>query len=274
MKAKQSSLRYVKHAFCNWWNYSALLLPVALSLISDNPAWLLIGAGLEIGYLYMQAGNPRYRRMVDSLFDDAREHDATGVRESVWQYLSDEHRRVYAGLEHEAARLEDDDVGTAQRRDPYYQDNRRKVQRLLISYLQLARAVSRYAQYIDGADEQRIRRDIERLQDEIGKAEERVREVKLKNVDVLGRRLAKLQKAHANLDYLSAQLETIEDTLHLVVEQAITLSDPRGSSMQIDNLLGNLEETEMLAAEMDAYLELQDGLTDEVIDIRGSLERD
>ncbi|MEZ5337106.1 MAG: hypothetical protein R3F46_02485 [bacterium] len=274
MSSRQPTVRYLRHAFGNWWNYSALLLGLALTLISGSPAWLLITAGLELGYLYMQLSNPRYRRMVDALSADDGTDALAEARESCWTEMPPEQRRVYEQLESEAARLDAEDTGSARSRDPYFVENRSKVQRLLISYLQISRAAARYGRYIGEADEQRIRRDIERLQAEARAAEERTGAVKLRNADVLSRRLAKLGQARANLDYLSAQLETIEDTLLLVVEQAITLSNPRGSSMQIDTLLGNLEETELLTAELDAYMELQEGLTDAVPDIRGSLERD
>ena len=41
-----------------------------------------------------------------------------------------------------------------------------------------------------------------------------------------------------------------------------TQSDPRGSTMQIDNLLYNLQETELISQEMESVLELEDGLDD------------
>jgi len=76
--------------------------------------------------------------------------------------------------------------------------------------------------------------------------------------------MEKLIKAKANCEYLLAQMETIEDTMKLVIDQAITLSDPKGMGLQIDTLLLNLQETELVAAEMESFTELEQGLSDEI----------
>jgi hypothetical protein len=88
--------------------------------------------------------------------------------------------------------------------------------------------------------------------------------VKLKNIEVLQRRLEKIHKARANREYLAAQLQTIEDTLRLAVDQAITLSDPQGAGVQVETLLQNLQDSEQLASELDSLLDLDLGLDDDL----------
>src|SRR5690606_23343935 len=110
------------------------------------------------------------------------------------------------------------------------------------------------------ADDEKITDNIQRLEREIESASERVVGIKKKNIDILKKRLEKLEKASSNLEFLRAQMETIEDTMHLVVDQTTTQSDPKGSSMQIDNLLFNLQETELIAQEMESVMEFEDGL--------------
>jgi hypothetical protein len=77
---------------------------------------------------------------------------------------------------------------------------------------------------------------------------------------VLKKRAEKVEKAKANSQYLAAQMETIADTLRLVVDQAITLSDPKGMGVQIDNLLSSLQDTEIVAAEMEGFEEFEQGM--------------
>jgi predicted RNase H-like nuclease (RuvC/YqgF family) len=178
--------------------------------------------------------------------------------------ISDDLQQSYEELAAMAARLQADDIETLSKRDPFFIENKRKVVVLLASYLKLAVAVTRYRGYLNSVDEEAIKVDIERLTGELESASEKIQKVKKKNISVLAERLDKVEKAKANSEYLGAQMETIEDTMSLVVDQAITLSDPKGMGTQIDNLLLNLKETELIAAEMESFSELEEGLDDEV----------
>jgi hypothetical protein len=51
----------------NWIGLGAILL---LSLV--EPAFLLLGVGLELGYLNVLSSSPRFRRVVDGLFLGSR----------------------------------------------------------------------------------------------------------------------------------------------------------------------------------------------------------
>ena len=257
---------YVKRAFQNWYNYGALILCGGLALILREPGWLLLGGGLELGYLYMMSGNPRFRRHVDSQIMAEQELDIEPLREQLWPHIEESLRQRYRELARLAERLEGETASELRKRDPFYIENKRKVAVLLANYLKIAMAVTRYNSYLSGVDQQGIVANIERLEQEISSADERVQQVKQKNIDVLRKRLDKLVKAKANSEYLIAQMETIEDTMQLVVDQAITLSDPRGMGSQIDNLLLNLQETELIAAEMEPFSELEHGF-DEVIEL-------
>lgn len=266
MSADHPWTTYVKRAFQNWYNYGALILLGGLALISWEPGYLLLGAGLELGYLYMMSTNPRFRRHVDSLITAERELDIEPLRELLWPRIEESLRQRYRELARLAERLEGETATELRKRDPFYIENKRKVAVLLANYLKIAVAVTRYKSYLSGVDQEGIVANVERLETEIAAADERVKKVKEKNIDVLRKRMDKLIKAKANSEYLIAQMETIEDTMQLVVDQAITLSDPKGMGTQIDNLLFNLQETELIAAEMETFTELEQGF-DEVIEL-------
>jgi len=264
MSQRYSWTTYLKHAFNNWYNYISIGLIIGLALIFKQEGLLYLGAAAEIVYLYMCVSNPRYLRYVDSLIGEERELDIEPLREHLWPLIEDSLRQRFTKLAELANKFEGETISTLQKKDPFYQENRRKVAVLLANYLKIAFAVTRYQAYLADVDPEEIQLDIERLEEEILDASERVQQVKKKNIEVLTKRLEKLKKASANCTYLSAQMETIEDTMKLVVDQAITLSDPKGTGMQIDNLLLNLQETELVAAEMESFDELEQGLTDEV----------
>lgn len=255
---------YLQKAFTNQYNLIALSLFAGLGVIVD-PGWLMIGGGLELLYLWMMAGNPRFMRHVDSLLEDEKALNYEALREKLWSQIDLEQRDKYRALEQQAIRISNDELPRGVRDDPFMQENQRKVATLLANYLRMAVAVTRYNRYLGSADRVKITENIERLEAELETASERVVGIKRKNIEVLQKRLDKLEKAESNLEFLKAQMETIEDTMHLVVDQMTTQSDPKGSSMQIDNLLFNLQETELIAQEMESVLELEDGLDDNYI---------
>jgi hypothetical protein len=259
MSGKYPFKEYLRQAFHNWYNYGLLILFGGLGLINGNLGWFLVGAALEIVALYNVAGDRRFQRYVDSVLEDEKELQVFGLRNSLWPYIADDLRAKYMDLEQLSARMRGDVTSFSKIKDPLIKDNIRKISVLLSSYLKLAVAVTRYRNYLDGVNESQIDGDIARLKKEMGGAEERVQEIKQKNIDILSKRLEKITKAAANVDYLGAQMETIADTMRLVVDQAITLSDPKGMSVQIDSLLTTLQDTDLIAAEMESLDELEAG---------------
>ena len=258
---------YLRWAFRNWYNYGALALVAGLGLLfwrNGGDGLIMLGGGLELLYLYFAASNPRFQRWVDSELAAEKELAIGALRDALWPSIEDSLRERYMTLEGLTARLTSDHMMLAAKNDPFLEDNIRKVKSLLANYLKIAAAVTRYRNYLSNVDEAYIANDIERLESEILGASERVQEVRRKNIDVLRKRLDKIEKARANCEYLRAQMDTIEDTLELSVDQAMTLSDPKGMGVQIDNLLHTLQETELVAAEMEGFSELEAALEDDV----------
>jgi len=267
MSQQNSFAVYLKHAFQNTYNYIGLGLSAGLALIFREPGWLYLGAAGEIIYLYMCLTSQRFMRHVDSIEGEEAELDIEPLRAHIWPMITNNLRERYNQLDQLTSRFREEKSATLKERDPFYQENRRKIKVLLANYLKIALAVTRYQEYLGGVDADEITENIERLKKEIPDSIERVQDVKKKNIEILTKRLQKLEKAVANSDYLNAQMETIEDTMRLVVDQAITLTDPKGMGLQIDNLLMNLQETELIAAEMDAYTELEQGMLDDVFEL-------
>lgn len=251
-------LKYIKRAFNVWGNYVFLGLGVLAGAFIHWGIFLVL-AGLELGYLYFRVSDQRYRRHVDSRLLEERVTDVEEFRSKLWPLLSDDARQGYQELSVLADKLDAADITATQKRDPYFKENQRKVKVLLINYLQMGAAVARYRDYLERTNPQQIEQEIAELEGELEGATTRVRSVKQKNIEILQKRRDKVERAEANYDYLRAQMDTIADTMELVVDQAITLSDPKGTGVQIDNLLNNLQTTDELATEMAAYEELQEG---------------
>jgi hypothetical protein len=252
---------YLKRAFCNWYNYGVLGLMGGLALIFQNEAPLYLALAGELVYLYMLISNPRYIRMIDAEISKENELNVVELRNRLWPYIDETYRARYLQLEQKANRLDDEDVSALRKRDPYYQQNLHKIAILLGSFLRIAVAVTRYNTYLRDINAEEIKANITRLEEEAKTADQRIQEVKTKNIEILTKRIEKLEKAKANSGYLQAQMDTIEDTMSLTIDQAITLTDPKGMGVQIDNLLANLQETELITSEMESFDELEAGLT-------------
>ncbi|MBN2082766.1 hypothetical protein JW859_11260 [bacterium] len=255
---------YLKHAFQNWYNYIAMGLAVGLALILKQEGIIYIGTAAELLYLYMCVSNPRYQRYVDSLLNEEDELDIEPLRLQLWPLINSELKLRYGKLAALTQKLDQKDVSAVIKRDPFFRENQRKIAVLLANYLKITVAVTRYQTYLADVDPTEIEENIARLEKEIPEAAERIQAIKQKNIEILQKRMEKLVKAKANCEYLLAQMETIEDTMKLVIDQAITLSDPKGMGVQIDTLLMNLQETELVAAEMETFSELEEGLSDEI----------
>ena len=268
MTPKNPFFVYVKAAFQDWYNYSGLLLCGGMALIFHNPGPVMFGAGLELAYLYYMATNPRFIRNVDAKLEDAKLLRIDVLRDKLWPYIDRQLQEKYQELEQMTQRMRSEYEGPGGRGDAMQEDNYRKIIMLLASYLKIARAVTRYRSYLESVNPEQIKKDIERLKKQCeGITEERILAVRKKNIDVLEKRLDKIEKAGANWSYLMAQMEAIEDTMRLVVDQAITLSDPKGTGIQIDNLLTTLNDTELVSSEMEYYDELEQGMAEDVIDL-------
>jgi hypothetical protein len=257
-------MEYVRRAFHNPYNYGCIMLALGLGVIDQNIGWVLIGTALEGLYLYFMASNPRFQRVVDSELEDQALVNVGKLKQSLWEYIDPSLRKRYSDIETMASRLKGDMENFAKIEDPLVKENLRKVATLMSSFLKLCVAITRYRNYLGTTDPKSLEKDITRLEEEALDADERVAAVKVKNVDVLKKRLEKITKARANVEYLAAQLETIEDTMRLVVDQAVTLTDPKGMSTQIDSLLYTLNDAELIAAEMEGFDELEAGLLSEI----------
>lgn len=264
MEPKYPFPTYLKHAFQNWYNYGGMILFGGLALILREPGWLFMGAGLEIGYLFMLSTNPRFQRVVDSELEDQKSLKVEEFAKSLWPHIDQDLRQRYTDLDNLSGRLSTDILPTSSDNRDMLKDNQRKVAVLLASYLKIAVAVTRYRHYLTGVNPDTINKDVARLTKEIDGADDRIKAVKQKNLEILKKRLEKIDKAKANCEYLAAQMEAIEDTMRLVVDQAVTLTDPKGMGTQIDNLLQTLQDTDLIAAEMEPYAEMEAGMSDEL----------
>ena len=265
-------LNYTKEALFNTWNLAFLITVVSvaagLGLVGVLPAWLpelilLVGSGAELMYLGVMPRNERFQRYVRAE-KRAKRYEAPSQRE-IFSRLRNQSQRRYAKL-----RKLKDQIRTNYQKLSYasqgiLSSHVNKIDGLLNSYLDLLHQRERYRDFMDSATEGRLLDSIDALKKDMADDPDRVRAVKQRRLKVLERRLARLRKAHENLEIIGAQLSTIEDVVRYIHEQSWTLQNPEEVTTQLDTLLQEVEETQSSIREIeDVFAAPSDYLDDEM----------
>jgi hypothetical protein len=90
------------------------------------------------------------------------------------------------------------------------------------------------------------------LQQSLTKDPPKVQDINKKRVEILNKRVEKYQKICENQEVVNAQCCAVEDVLHLVRDQSVTMRDPQQVTDQLDNLVRDVEGTEHTVQEMEA----------------------
>jgi hypothetical protein len=123
---------------------------------------------------------------------------------------------------------------------------------LLQGYARLLLVSSQQQQHLKGTDPNEIKREIAGLQKGMNNDAPRVQDINKKRVEILNKRLEKYQKICENQEVVNAQCSAVEDVLHLVRDQSVTMRDPQQVSDQLDNLVRDVEQTEQTVQQVEA----------------------
>ena len=123
---------------------------------------------------------------------------------------------------------------------------------LLNGYTRLLLAAAQQQQYLRSTDQNEIKREVVTLQKSLSSDPPRVQEINKKRVEILNKRLEKYDKLCENRKVVDAQCSAVEDVLHLIRDQSVTMRDPQQISDQLDNLVKDVEETEQTVQQVEA----------------------
>jgi hypothetical protein len=141
--------------------------------------------------------------------------------------------------------------------DPFAKDNLGKLDRLSISYIQMLVALTEYDQYVGLVDPESIERDLEAARLATEQSSASLRDVGLKQVELLEGRLERYRKAEHTMSLIRAQLKNVETTMKLLLDTAMTAADPKRVGRDIDIVLQNIRDSEILSAELASYDEME-----------------
>jgi len=135
-----------------------------------------------------------------------------------------------------------------------------KLDFLLSFYLRMRYSLTRYHNYFNSTDPERIQERIAMLEHEMKSGPERVQQIKARTRSVLEKRLDRYKKAVENRDLIDAQTETVQEVLQLLRDQSYSMRDPRSITEQIDGLVSSAEETERGVKDMEEILAMENDL--------------
>ncbi|MDQ7780711.1 MAG: hypothetical protein RDV41_13535, partial [Planctomycetota bacterium] len=235
--------RYLKKAFWNWHNLIPLIGLGVASVITENWGFLALAGGLESLWLYFLPQNRRFQRSVDAEANKEKKVEAEQERELMVRRLSQHDQERYRELDLICRKVQRQiDVADSLTR-PMLEQSLLKLDYLLASYLRMMCSLASIGEYLNSTSSDDIEESIKKLERDIkqGTTSDKVREVKKSNLDVLNQRLARVKRAEENRALLEANLQTLEDTLKLIRDDALTMANPAQVSAQIDNVIVEMQ---------------------------------
>ncbi len=243
---------FYQEAFLNPANLMFLAGFGALGLLFSG--FWYIGAAVELLYLGVVPGLSRSQRMVRSEANRGMELNWKEQEDGLLERLPSKERARYKMIQDLCAKIE----ARASSLDPsnsmLAEQNLAKLGYLQTSFLRMLAALALIREYLGETDPKQIERTAAKLRQEADAAPPKVRDVKLQNVSILEQRLTHVRKADEQRQFLEASLATLEDTLGLIGDNVVTMSNPSGIADQIDQVVTNMEENERLLGEMQSML--------------------
>jgi hypothetical protein len=133
--------------------------------------------------------------------------------------------------------------------EPVMGDQLAKLDFLLASYMRLAQEMGRFRTHLQGTPPGAVEKEAERIRERLSGAEGETAILVQQNLSVVEKRLEKLNAIRATAARLKTQLDTIEDTVRLINDQALTASATTGFDVDIDRVVGMVEATDASLAE-------------------------
>jgi len=237
-----------KEAFVNQYNLILLGFATAASVVTLSPVPLLAMAGLEMLYLTFVPETDFFKRHVEQKYLEFDEEEARSRMEQRLELLDRRQRARYESIsglidqtkdrfDQQGAGLGDQMIG--------------KLEVLNERFLWMMETANAYQRYLNDVDHTALTNSLADVELAIGQTQGRVQSSLRERRDVLKKRLNRLQRVMENNIVVNTQIATVEDIMRLIYESSMSMTDPRGITRQVDDLLIDLESTEETVFELD-----------------------
>jgi len=277
-KKKAGIIRYLKEAFMFRWNLLFFGGAVAAAIISPSPDIVLplVAAG-EVAYLAGLTTLPRFQAAIDakeraetSAFHRPQQPDAAGAKQRLMDVLGSlEPERRNRFLRVRARCVEMQRISNAVRGDTHDASGASTelrapaLDRLLWVFLRLLLAQQAIERFLRATDGKALETNLANLQERQraaqAKGDERILRSITDAIATAELRKDNHAKAESNAEFISLELDRIEQKIHALTEMAISHQDPDELSVQVDAVADGMAQTEATIRELQAIT----GLTGE-----------
>ena len=255
---------YLAHAFKSQYNLIGLGTALGFAVLSGTLLPIIVAAGIEMVVLPLVSGNGRFQRLVRArTSEEAEEQDAARQRmesSEMLQFMPEAERARYRTLQALTNEIRQNYKGMDSSSQMLLEQLVEKLDFLLNFYLRMRYSLTRYHNYFNNTDPERIQERMAMLDHEMKAGPERVQQIKARTRQVLEKRLERYKKALENRQLVEAQTETVQEVLQLLRDQSYSMRDPRSITEQIDGLVSSAEETERGVKDMEDILALENDM--------------
>jgi chemotaxis protein histidine kinase CheA len=277
--------KYLKTAFTNRWNLLALFGGLALAVVSgrfDVVAPVVLAA--EVAYLGLLATHSKFQKYVDA-------HEALSMRlassasqekviDHILRSIPHEARTRFNNLRKRCLKLRR--IATSIKRpgvtesSPLEEMQVQGLDRLLWVYLRLLFTKYSLAEFLEATDKEAIPASIARIEKRLARISnkpnstlnEKISRTLHDNLATSKARLANVQKAKGNYEFVDLEIDRLESKINSLAEVAINRQEPDYISSQIDSVASSIMETEQTIHELD----FATGLTESDLEVPALLQ--
>lgn len=256
MEPREITYNYTREAFMHPINLAVLLGATVTSFFLNDvgmlaPLILTVSFGAELLYLGSVPRLEAFQRWVRV----ERMKDLQNRRgdKEMFSKLNKSDQKRFLVLKHLSKLIKENFDKLPYTSQGLLQNIHKKLEGLLINYLNLLDAYSRYGTFLNASADANLKQEIKEEKEKLNGIEsEKLRQVKARRLYILVKRYERLQLAKEKYAICVTQLETLEDTVKYIYEQSITMNNPEEIGFQLDNLINEVEETSNIFAELEA----------------------
>jgi len=245
-------INYVKEAFNLQYNWIALAGAGLFAIVSGSLLPIILAGGAELMYLAVVSQNPRFQRLVRSWKVGKALEERQVQFAELLNSLSPEAKGRYFKLAQVCGSVRANFAQLSSTSKMFLQQMDSRLDGLLHAYARLLLVTTQQQQYLKSTDPNEIKREIAALERDMDKESPKVQDINKKRIEILTKRVDKYQKICENQGFVNAQCSAVEDVLHLVRDQSVTMRDPQQVTDQLDNLVRDVEETEQTVQQVEA----------------------
>ena len=256
---KNGFAKYVSAAFTWHWNLLAFSAGIIFAFLTGHPDMFIpLITAAEIGYLGLLSTHPRFRKSVDARKYAGRSSGAQNV--STDELL----RQIRSGLKPEAWKryetlrdrcLNLDNLARQfrgiQLKTPSTSSELQtaSLERLLWMFLKLLYSVDALERFLYGTDRDKLAKQLADGESDLKQAQTNKRQENIlrslqDKVATLHQRLENYDRAVDNRDYLSLELDRIEQKVNAISEMSINSREATDFTAQVDGITDGIAATE------------------------------